>query len=234
MSEDYPFPLVTMPRQREHIESGTSFSRHRHTRGHVSIILSGGFEEAGDHGRIRVEAGHVLLHGPFSGHTERAMRSTKILNLELPERTVPHLRWGFISDTDSIVRCAERDAKEALFTLLEQLQVFTPSSLDWPDLLANSIASGSAANLQQWADEHQIHPSSLARGFRQLYGVTPARFRIEQRARIAWEQIVSTRVSLSEIAHGLGFSDQAHMCRDVGAWTGRSPGAWRRLKIVNT
>jgi hypothetical protein len=36
--------------------------RHRHLQRYAAIVLSGGYVEAGDAGRMRVRAGDVLVH----------------------------------------------------------------------------------------------------------------------------------------------------------------------------
>ena len=118
--------------------------------------------------------------------------------------------------------------------MIEVLRPVDSAPLDWPDVLAEVLGSGSAANLQRWAGDNRLHPASLARGFRQLYGVSPSRYRIEQRARRACYEIANTSQPLSAIAQDMGFADQAHMCRDIKAVTGRVPNAWRMLKTFNT
>ena len=42
-----------------------------------------------------------------------------------------------------------------------------------------------------------------------------------------WGLITGTAEPLAGIAAEVGFSDQAHMTRDVKALTGKTPGAWR-------
>ncbi|MET3667922.1 helix-turn-helix domain-containing protein [Caulobacter sp. 1776] len=54
------------------------------------------------------------------------------------------------------------------------------------------------------------------------------RRRVEARARRAWALITGTMDTLASIAAETGFTDQAHMTRDVKALTGKAPGAWRR------
>jgi AraC-like DNA-binding protein len=218
-----------LPPKLEALAAGEAFPRHRHRNGYVSIILSGGFEEAGDNGRRRVGPGDALLHGPFNAHAERAMRATRILNLALPPGRIPEIRHGAIDDPDAIVRTCAHDPAAALGLLLAQLRPVEPQPQEWPDQLAQAIRTGGARSLRLWAEENGLHPAGLARGFGQLYGVSPARYRADQRTWRAWGRIVAGAEALSAIAYGVGFADQAHMCRSIRAMTGRSPAGWRRL-----
>src|SRR5271170_1539425 len=47
---------------RERWTSGLILPRHRHEQGYICVVLSGGFEEAGDCGRRIVRAGDVNCH----------------------------------------------------------------------------------------------------------------------------------------------------------------------------
>ncbi len=99
---------------------------------------------------------------------------------------------------------------------------------DWPDLLARDIRCGRAGRLADWAARHGLAVETISRGFARLYGVAPARFRLEWKARGAWLRIVGTDDSLASIAAGTGFADQAHMTRNITALTGAPPSHWRR------
>jgi AraC-like DNA-binding protein len=43
--------------------------------------------------------------------------------------------------------------------------------------------------------------------------------------------IVDDAAGLAEIAAPAGYADQAHMSREVKAFTGRSPGPWRTPRL---
>ena len=50
-------------------------SRHVHRHSYAALVLSGQYEEAGDLGRFRVQAGDVMLHDRFEGHLNRFSES---------------------------------------------------------------------------------------------------------------------------------------------------------------
>ena len=80
--------------------------------------------------------------------------------------------------------------------------------------------------IQAWAEAQGVARQTVFRGFRALYGVSPTRYRVEARARRAWKLIMAGDLSLAEAALTAGYADQAHMCREVKALTGHTPGAW--------
>ena len=93
---------------------------------------------------------------------------------------------------------------------------------------ADGEATGpDACRLDAWAARHGLAPASVSRGFGRTFGVTPAAFRLEARARLAFERIVSGAQPLADVAQATGFADQAHMSRAVRALTGAPPAAWR-------
>ena len=100
---------------------------------------------------------------------------------------------------------------------------------DWPDLLAQELASQRVASLADWSDAHGLHTTSVSRGFRLAYGVSPKRFRLEQMAARAARRIRDTAEGLGQIAAGCGFADQAHMTRTIGRLFAVSPLELRHL-----
>src|SRR5689334_25076675 len=78
-------PLARLPVVRWQQIQTSTLRRHVHRRGYAALVLSGGYEEAGDFGRFRVEPGQVVLHDAFEGHLDRFPASgAVILNLPLP------------------------------------------------------------------------------------------------------------------------------------------------------
>ena len=205
---------------------GETIPRHIHDEAYAAIVLDGGYEEAGERGRWRVRAGDVLLHGRFSGHWNH--RPGKALVLNLPLAAAPDLpAMARTADPDLLARLAERDPAEAASALLETLRPGQAGLADAPDQLAQALSGDDAPAVEAWARDQGVARETAFRWFRDAYGVGPARFRVEARARRAWRSIVEGDTALVDIAAEAGFADQAHMSRDVKALTGRSPGAWR-------
>ena len=209
-----------------------SIPRHRHDRAYVAVVLSGGYEECGSRGRFRVEPGDVLLHAPFDAHLNRfPRRGAQILNLAAD---LPGMALGRVTDPDAIARAAERDPGEARAALRAQLRTAEPRAEDWPDLLARDLIADPGCRLDAWAARHGLAAETVSRGFGRVFGITPASFRQEARARRAFSLITSSNAALAAVAAAAGFADQAHMCRGLRTLTGLPPSAWRRSNPFKT
>lgn len=203
--------------------SSSLIGRHSHRDPYVSIVLSGGYEEAGDHGRFLVSEGDVILHDEFEAHLNRIPRCDAIvLNLPLDGARAFIPGVAKISNPDLVVRISERDKQEAVALLFEAI-VSRPKQLgDWPDNLVQAMQRNPDLRIQDWASRAGIRPWTVTRGFRQVFGITPEAFRLRCRARLAWK-LLGTEQSLAIIASSCGFFDQAHMSRSVKALTGQTP-----------
>ena len=205
---------------------GGDLPRHRHSEGYLTLVLDGGYLEAGDAGRCRVSAGDVLIHRPFEAHCDFfGRRAARLINLPLPANA-PDAAIVRVADPDAIARVAERDLQAAAEMLcLDALPVETES--DWPDLLAAALRRPGAVGITDWAVEHGLAPATVSRGFRQAFATTPARYRAEARARLAWQSVAGGGGRLADLAYELGFADQAHMTRSLVSLTGKPPRGWR-------
>lgn len=197
--------------------------RHRHGEGYVALVLAGGYVEAGDRGRLRVEAGQAVVHGAYESHGNAfSGAGARVLNLPVIGAAAGE-PLGHVDDADAIARLAERDVGQAVELLR---QTFRPSAArldDWPDLLAAALAADPNLGLTEWAAAMGIAPQSLSRGFRQAYGVSPKRYRLELRALQALRRLPAWPGSMAMLAAEAGFADQAHLTRAIVALTGRTP-----------
>jgi AraC-like DNA-binding protein len=209
------------------LESGVTIPRHVHAHAYATVVLEGGYQEAGECGRWNVQAGDVLLHAPFSAHWDHAPpRGARVLNLPLPI-AVRRSACGRIADVELVIRLAERDSMGAADALMRGWRQAQGGLTEAPDLLARALSEPVPLGVQAWSLANGISRATAFRWFRSTYGVDPTRYRIEARARSAWRMIVNGIASLAEVSAAAGYADQAHMNRHVKAFTGRSPGAWR-------
>lgn len=209
------------------------FGRHLHAASYLAIILSGSYEEAGDHGWYRVRAGDLLLHDPFEAHLDRfGPTGALVLDLGLPSGTSPYRGSPSVTmtvpDPDHIARIAERDPLEAASLALSLMRPAQRTIDDWPQLLALALQSNPHLRLDAWAREHRLATATLSRGFHKVFGISPSAYRAQQHARLALRLATESRHSLCAIAQYSGFADQAHMTRAVRSLSGHTPGAWRR------
>jgi AraC-like DNA-binding protein len=197
--------------------------RHQHAAGFAAVVLRGRYKEAGDTGCHRVVPGDVLVHRAWESHVDRFdARGAEVLVVPLPDTWRGPL-LGRIGDPDAVVRAAERDASLAARTLARDLEPWIDVPDDWPDLLARTLRRDPDTRLDAWAEAMGLHRGSVSRGFRQVFGVTPASFRLVARTLRAVRALRVTRTPLGAIACDCGFADQAHMTRAVARLTRRSP-----------
>jgi AraC-like DNA-binding protein len=201
--------------------------RHRHIEGYAALVLAGGYVEAGDRGRIRVQAGHVVVHGAYEAHQDHFARSGALV-LNLPFIAGLDAITGVVTDADAIAREAEKDVHAAAALLKETIRPMNVLLTDWPDRLAAALASQRDFSIEDWADQMGLAPQSISRGFRQAFGVSPKRYRLEQRTLRALRKLQTWPGTLAGLAADAGFSDQAHLTRAVLALTGVAP---HRLRL---
>lgn len=210
--------------------AGESLPRHRHATGYVALVIGGGYDEAGDQGRLSASAGTVVVHGDWTAHRDHfGARGAQVLNLPLPAGLLPGM--GHIADPDAAVRLAERDAHDAAAYVREQFRRGFARCDDWPDLLADALTVDPGLALTPWAGRMGLDPASVSRGFVRAYGVSPKRFRLEVRTRRALAALPAWSGRLADLAADQGFADQAHLARSVAAMTGMSPVCFRAKSV---
>lgn len=208
--------------------STPTIGRHFHRRAYAALVLSGCYEEAGDSGRHRVQAGDVVLHSPFEAHLDRFPPSgAAILNVPLLVHGAFRSGVARVNDPDAVVRFVQKGDTQTAALLLWSAEIRQPEFHDWPDELAMSLAQDASISLAYWSKTKGIAPWELSRGFAKVFGIPPSSFRARARARQAWEAIRTADTPLSAIAAHYGFADQAHMTRSVKNLTGTCPSRWR-------
>jgi AraC family transcriptional regulator len=83
------------------------------------------------------------------------------------------------------------------------------------------------ADLSALVQRSEAH---FSRSFRGTFGYSPHAFVIRRRVELAAKYMLQTDMSLSDVALGCGFVDQAHLCKHFRAVTGETPSAWRRAQ----
>ncbi|MEE2565141.1 helix-turn-helix domain-containing protein [Hyphobacterium marinum] len=207
-----------------------SLTRHRHVRAYAAVVLEGGYTETGDGGRIRAAAGDIIVHGVFDAHADRVGKTgARTCNLPLAGSQAAGVFRA--ADPDDFIRIAHEGPSAATGWLARHALPRARDREDWPDLLLAAMDAEPDLRFDRWAEATGLRPETVSRGFASVYGITPARLRLERRAKAAWRAIVSTRDPLSAIALDTGFADQPHMSRAVREVTGHTPGAWRKAMV---
>jgi len=225
-----PDCLRVVPSGRFRHAAGERLPRHLHREGFATVVLDGGYEEAGDTGLHRVAPGDVVLHRPWERHLDRFdRRGAQVLVLPLP--TGCDDTQGRVADPDALARLAGRDPSAAAGALAAAWQPAASARLDWPALLARDLREDPSLCLGQWSDRHGLHPGSVSRGFAQVFELSPRAFRLQARGHRALQGLAG-RLTLAALAQQCGFADQAHLNRTLRAMTGMTPRQLRATRIA--
>jgi AraC-like DNA-binding protein len=195
------------------------------------LPVEGEIELSSYRGRERLAPGMFALRPSFDFRALRAGPGGAAW-LQLPWQRDWSLGGTYaVDDIDRLLLRAGHDLAGTLAemkAIMAQTPSRPPMRLHWVDDLKDAILADPHLCISDWARINRVSREAAARAFRAAYAVSPARFRLELRARRAWVRIVSGGEPLSLIALETGFADQSHMTRAVGWLTGRSPSAWRK------
>jgi AraC family transcriptional regulator len=125
-------------------------------------------------------------------------------------------------------------------SLLRQ-QIDPPATREVPDARGRLLA-WQARKVRDYIDGHITGPVLVAdlcalvqrseahfsRSFKRTFGESPHSFIVRRRVELAAQYMLATNGSLSDIALGCGFTDQAHLCKHFRQAVGQTPAAWRR------
>jgi AraC-like DNA-binding protein len=200
---------------------------HRHLTPYATLVLTGGYREAGESGRWNVQPGMVVVHAAGEAHADWfGDRTTELIDFNVPA-SLPAGVYR-CRDADSLANSVLRGGGyNDSFRLAD-----VPGETDWPDLLAAALRGDPALPIGAWAADHGLQRETVSRGFVQAYGVTAARYRLGVRIKGAVASLTYGNEPLADVAFANGFSDQPHMTRAVRAALGSTPAALRRVKSV--
>jgi len=215
----------------QRIAPGGGIARSQSIESALLLVIDGQLHLSSYRGRERLERGALAIRPTFDCRALDAGPGGAVW-LQLPWHTDWSLGATYaVTDVDDLLLRAGHDLAGALAEaerVMTQAPSLSPLRIHWADDLQRAIVADPHLSISDWARIHHVSREGAARAFRGAYAVSPARFRLELRARRAWARIVSTDDRLSLIALETGFADQSHMTRAVGWLTGKSPSAWRR------
>jgi AraC family transcriptional regulator len=89
---------------------------------------------------------------------------------------------------------------------------------------------GGDFSLASVAAECNLSVSHFAHAFRRTFGRPPHRWLMERRLDAVKDLLITSRLTLAEIAVECGFADQSALNRSFKRVLGESPGAWRKSR----
>ncbi|HEY0141820.1 MAG TPA: AraC family transcriptional regulator [Thermoanaerobaculia bacterium] len=233
---------------------GTFLPQHRHEEPYLTFVLDGAYREHVP-GETRTCAARTLVvHAPGETHEDDfADRRARCLNIVLGSAFTRRLgdashllARGGVYTSPLVASIGRRVAAELrhgdaaaaliveglvleLFGLLsrrEEAGRRVPAWLAEARAIVERDFRGTMA-LGEVARMVNVHPVSLARGFRQQFGTTVGEYVRDLRIASARERIAAG-VPLSVVAAEAGFADQSHFTRTFTRATGVTPAAYRR------
>lgn len=118
---------------------------------------------------------------------------------------------------------------EALLNVLGHVPPARPADRLLVQRAREAIAADEAGGLLSLAAALGVSPYRLSRAFTRELGVSLTRYRNRVRVGRVLDRLERGEQGLAALAAGLGFADQAHLCRTVRAHVGHTPTELRRL-----
>jgi AraC family transcriptional regulator len=242
--------------------SGSSLPWHDHGGPTLCFVLEGAFAEyvrggvidcrpstfkitpAGERHRNRFNLGDV--HGllveidttcrtglePFDRVLARSHHSEGGVESLLARRLYAEFR----AEDEAATLAMEGVLLELLATVSRSRDTVGRAVPPWVHLALTLLQDAPAArySLAAIAAEVGVHPATLARGFRRVYGCTLGQMQRRLRLDFAAHQLSATERPLATIAQQAGFFDQSHFTNAFRRQLGTSPLQYRRALRVAT
>jgi AraC family transcriptional regulator len=224
-------------------ERDSSIRAHDHDASYATVVLRGGYDEVAGSTSMQCVAGSIVVHPAGDRHANRFSGPTTCLNIHggrfdrrgvIPAAIAisisAKLRREFIRPDDVSPQII--DALMLELDALTRRGVHDERIPSWLREVRRSVESRFAepVTVSSLAAEVGVHPTHLARTFREHFAMTIGEMVRECRVRYAQKQL-ATGASPADIAAATGFSDQSHFTRVFRRMTGTTPAAYRRRAI---
>lgn len=235
-------------------DPGMEVPHHEHENAYLCFVLQGGFElraSGRDHACL---AGAVLAHPAGHQHSNRFLPTRgRCVNLHLGADWVEqdHALRDWLTDFRHVAlparhaalqrlasEMAARDSAAPLACAAAAIELLTAAMRSaapraepgWVARIVDRLEAdlAQAPGLTELARDCGLHPSHLARVFKQARGETVGDYVRRRRVEQAEQALHRSDLPLAEIAAQAGFADQAHFTRVFRAHFGVAPGARRR------
>lgn len=232
---------------------------HAHENSHFCFVLAGNYKET-IAGRFFERAPAALVYYPPDvSHEEEHFTSGRHFLVEIDLKNLNMVRdYGarlcepVLLDTNSALWLANRMYKEfserdgfsaiALESISTELLIAASRRVDrrgerkpplWLERVKEFLRENFSEppGLNELAKAVDVHPTHLARVFRQFERCTVGDFIREVRIDYARRRMFGSNEPLVEIALAAGFADQTHFTRSFKRVTGMTPTEFRRLSV---
>lgn len=223
---------------------GERLPRHEHESAHLCLLLGGKYLQRWPGREAELRAGQAGLYPEGHGHENLlGDDGATCLNLAVPDHLKPDdfqimlVPPALRLEADAIagaIALGEQPDLLGLDCLAAELlgaaaKPEEPKGFPLGKLL-DLVEGSPEASLTDLAEGVGRHPTHVARAFRQASGMSVGNYRRRQRVRNLCIDLRTDEAPLSELAARHGYSDQAHMTRELKLFTGLSPGQWRKAR----
>jgi AraC family transcriptional regulator len=174
-------------------------------------------------------------------HLSAAPHRIAVLS-DIGEETLAHSLLDLLDRAGADIDHDAESAKTAIRKASSILRIELERSVSEPEMESGGLALWQVRRVTAYIDEHladyipvkelgavaRRSASHFCRAFKRTMGETPYSFITRRRLANAERLMLTSDISLSEIAILCGFSDQSHFCNKFRASTGQSPAVWRR------
>lgn len=135
-----------------------------------------------------------------------------------------------IDQRETRVINANRSIIDMLGTLGKRTTIAKQARPDWLESISQRVETDfdQPLSVRELAAQHDKHPVSVARAFRQHFGVSVKQRMHQLRVRMAAGLLSDKKLATPAISQRCGFADQSHMNRVFKAQTGLTPGRFRQ------
>ncbi|WP_412068943.1 helix-turn-helix domain-containing protein [Rubrivirga sp. IMCC43871] len=227
--------------------AGFRYPPHVDGRARISVVLRGGLREETRRGDETATASSVVVKPADARHQNLfGPVGARLLSVDLApahlDGALGGWRWLHAGPTAAaalrLARAVHERPEEAADDLWALLAAVLPPPSREPTAVAPWLAQArermddeptAAPSVAALAADADVHPVSLARAFRRAFGVAPTTYRRRLRVRVAADLLASTDAPAAHVALDAGFADQSHLCRELRAELGLTPGQLRAL-----
>jgi AraC family transcriptional regulator len=231
--------------------------KHSHELSHFCFVLSGNYQEKIERKVDERTPTNLVYYPPDTSHAEKHYSNGKHFLVEIDAGNLNRIRdYGAnLNEPLSMVNNESLWLAARMYREFCEKDVFSPLALEsittellifasrrqlnnnerkrpvWLEKIKEILRENyeETLTLNELADFVGVHPTHLARVFRQFERCTIGEYLRQIRVETARQKIINSKESLVEIALNTGFADQTHFTRTFKNVTGMTPTEFRNI-----
>lgn len=179
---------------------------------------------------------YLLMRGLQPFVSEFICRNGPVFSIDLQSEPVQMIqsilaspedsfRFGLIENqhfinslTETLLKNSEPTAESSWSDLIDRALIFIHANLNWP-LVVEDVAS-----------HLKVCREYVSERFREELGISPAKYILREKMREACKYLHNTRLSITEVAHQLGYRNLSTFSRVFKQVTGDTPSKFRNRR----